>query len=105
MGAPRRGPLRLCRRNQLEAHRKAADYSIAKTRVNIAAIVFDAAILLVLTFGGGCRRSTIWPPRFSEGIARGVVFVAILVVIMSVIELPFTCTGPSASRSRFGFTR
>src|SRR6266850_2333228 len=39
----------------LEAHRKAADYSIAKTRLNIAAIVFDAALLLVLTFGSESR--------------------------------------------------
>ena len=39
----------------LEAHQKAADYSSAKTRLNIAAIVFDAVVLLALTFGGGLQ--------------------------------------------------
>ncbi|HYJ19580.1 MAG TPA: M48 family peptidase, partial [Burkholderiales bacterium] len=37
----------------LEAHQKAADYSSAKTRLNMASIAFDAAVLLILTFGGG----------------------------------------------------
>src|SRR5712664_1619595 len=71
----------------LEAHRKAADYSIAKTRLNIAAIVFDAAVLLALTFGGGLQavdNLAAW--LCPEGIARGVLFVAILTVIISVIE-------------------
>jgi len=90
----------------LEAHRKAADYSIAKTRVNIAAIVFDAAILLVLTFGGGLQAiANLAASFFPGGIARGVVFVAILVVIMSVIELPFSLYRTFGIESRFGFNK
>ena len=90
----------------LEAHRKAADYSIAKTRVNIAAIVFDAAILLVLTFGGGLQAiDNLAASFFPGGIARGVVFVAILAVIMSVIELPFSLYRTFGIESRFGFNK
>ena len=90
----------------LEAHRKAADYSIAKTRLNIAAIVFDAALLLVLTFGGGLQAiDNLAASFFPGGIARGVVFVAILVVIMSVIELPFSLCRTFGIESRFGFNK
>jgi len=65
----------------LEAHRKAADYSIAKTRLNVAAIVFDAAVLLALTFGGGLQAiDDLVASFYPEGIARGVLFVAILTV-------------------------
>jgi STE24 endopeptidase len=90
----------------LEAHRKAADYSIAKTRLNIAAIVFDAAVLLTLTFGGGLQAvDNLAALFFPEGIARGVLFVAILTVIMSVIELPFSLYRTFGIESRFGFNK
>ena len=90
----------------LEAHRKAADYSIAKTRLNIAAIVFDAAVLLALTFGGGLQAiDNLAASFFPAGIARGVLFVAILTVIMSVIELPFSLYRTFGIESRFGFNK
>ena len=90
----------------LEAHRKAADYSIAKTRLNVAAIVFDAAVLLALTFGGGLQAiDDLAASFYPEGIARGVLFVAILTVIMSVIELPFGLYRTFGIESRFGFNK
>jgi STE24 endopeptidase len=90
----------------LEAHRKAADYSVAKTRLNIAAIVFDAAVLLALTFGGGLQAvDNLAALFFPAGIARGVLFVAILTVIMSVIELPFSLYRTFGIESRFGFNK
>jgi len=90
----------------LEAHQKAADYSSAKTRLNIVAIVFEAAVLLALTFGGGLQAiDNLAASFFPEGIARGVVFVAILAVIMSVIELPFGLYRTFVIESRFGFNK
>jgi STE24 endopeptidase len=90
----------------LEAHQKAADYSSAKTRLNIAAIVFEAAGLLALIFGGGLQAiDDLAASFFPESIARGVVFVAILAVIMSVIELPFGLYRTFGIESRFGFNK
>ncbi|MGH8760257.1 MAG: M48 family metallopeptidase [Burkholderiales bacterium] len=90
----------------LDAHQKAADYSSAKTRLNIAAIVFEAAVLLAFTFGGGLQAiDDLAASFFPEGIARGVVFVAILAVIMSVIELPFGLYRTFGIESRFGFNK
>jgi len=90
----------------LEAHQKAADYSSAKTRLNMAAIAFDAAVLLILTFGGGLQAiDNLAASVFAEGLWRGVAFVAILVVITSVIELPFGLYRTFGIESRFGFNK
>jgi STE24 endopeptidase len=90
----------------IEAHQKAADYSSAKTRLNLAAIAFDAVVLLVLTFGGGLQAiDNLAASFFPEGIGRGVVFVSILAVIMSVIELPFGLYRTFGIESRFGFNK
>ena len=35
-----------------DAHRKAADYSNAKTRLALAGTLFECVVVLVLTFGG-----------------------------------------------------
>ncbi len=90
----------------LEAHQKAADYSSAKTRLNIKALIFDAAVLLILTFGGGLQAiDNLSATFFATGILRGVVFVAILTVILSVIELPFDLYRTFGIESRFGFNK
>jgi STE24 endopeptidase len=90
----------------LEAHQKAADYSSAKTRLNMKVIVFDAAVLLILTFGGGLQAIDNLAASFiAAGILHGVVFVAILAVILSVIELPFDLYRTFGIESRFGFNK
>jgi STE24 endopeptidase len=90
----------------LEAHQKAADYSSAKTRLNMKVVAFDAAVLLVLTFGGGLQAIDNFAASFfAAGILRGVMFVAILSVIMSAIELPFDLYRTFGIESRFGFNK
>ena len=90
----------------LQAHQKAADYSSAKTRLNMKAMVFDAAVLLVLIFGAGLQAiDNLAASFFSAGIPRGVVFVAMLTIILSVIELPFDLYRTFGIESRFGFNK
>jgi STE24 endopeptidase len=90
----------------LEAHQKAADYSSTKTRLNMKALVFDAAVLLILTFGGGLQAiDNLAASLFSNGILHGAAFVAILTVILSVIELPFDLYRTFGIESRFGFNK
>ena len=90
----------------LEAHQKAADYSSAKTRLNMKAIAFDAAVLLILTFGGGLQAiDNLASTFFAAGIPRGVTFVTMLTVILSVIELPFDLYRTFSIESRFGFNK
>src|SRR5258706_7556315 len=90
----------------LEANEKAADYSSAKTRLNMKVIVFDATVLLILTFGGGLQAiDNLAASFFATGILRGVVFVAILAVIQSAIELPFDLYRTFGIETRFGFNK
>jgi STE24 endopeptidase len=90
----------------LDAHQKAADYSSAKTRLNMAAIAFDAAVLLVLTLGGGLQAiDNLAASYFPEGLGRGVLFVAILTVILSAIDLPFSLYRTFGIEARFGFNK
>ncbi len=90
----------------LDAHQKAADYSSAKTRLNMKAIVFDATVLLILTFGGGLQAiDNLAASFFATGLLRGVAFVAMLAVILSVIELPFDLFRTFGIESRFGFNK
>lgn len=90
----------------LDAHQKAADYSSAKTRLNMIVLLFDAIVLLVLTFGGALQGiDNLAAGWFSNGLLRGVAFVAILTVIMSAIELPFDLYRTFGIESRFGFNK
>ncbi len=90
----------------LDAHQKAADYSSAKTGLNMAGVVFDAAVLLALTFGGGLQVVDNLAASFiAEGIGRGVLFVAILTAILSVIGLPFDLYRTFVIEERFGFNK
>ena len=90
----------------LAAHQKAADYSAAKTRLNMKALLFDAVVLLILTFGGVLQGiDNLAAQLFPDGILRGVVFVAILTVILSLIALPFDLYRTFGIESRFGFNK
>ena len=90
----------------LDAHRKAADYSSTKTGFNMLGVVFDAAVLLILTFGGALQGiDQLAAAVFPEGITRGVLFIAILTVVLSVIELPFNLYRTFGIEERFGFNK
>ncbi len=90
----------------LDAHQRAADYTCTKTRFSAASLVFDAVVLLILTFGGGLQAiDNLAASVFNGGIARGVAFVALLMVITSVIELPFDLYRTFGIEQRFGFNK
>jgi len=74
----------------LEAHQKAADYTVARTRLGMVELVYASLILLGWTLGGGLEwldqawRSLGWSP-----IATGVGVVLSVLVISSLLDLPF----------------
>jgi STE24 endopeptidase len=90
----------------LEAHQKAADYTAAKTRLNAGAIAFDSLVLVLLTFGGLLQwLDGIAGSVFDNTILHGTAFVALLVVLTSVIELPFGLYRTFGIEARFGFNK
>jgi len=90
----------------LEAHRKAADYTCAKTRLGAIATMVDAGLLIALTFGGGlnlaARIASSW---FDSGIAQGIAFIGLVAIATSVVELPLGLYRTFRLEARFGFNK
>jgi STE24 endopeptidase len=90
----------------LEAHQKAADYSAARTRFGMVHALFDAALLLVLTFGGLVQYLYDTAATLtSVELLRGVAFFALLGLLVTLIELPFDWYRTFIIEQRFGFNK
>ena len=89
-----------------EQHRKAADYTVARTRLSALDYVVEALVLLGWTLGGGLAwvdqawRSLEWPP-----VATGVGVLVTIVAVGAVIDLPFRLWRTFRVEQRFGFNR
>jgi STE24 endopeptidase len=90
----------------LDAHRRAADYTCAKTRLALVSVAFEALLLLALTFGGGLQAlhdlSAAW---LDEGIGRGLLLLALLTALMTAAEVPFSLYRTFRIEQRFGFNK
>ena len=91
----------------IETHRKAADYTSARTRLGMAETVTSALLLLAFTLGGGLEAlSRAWAQVFLEGgYAHGIAFIASVVAIGGLVDLPFGIYRTFVIEARFGFNR
>jgi STE24 endopeptidase len=91
----------------LAAHQKAADYTVAKTRLAMAEACLSAVLVLVLTIGGLLQwLSDAWArvaPPF--GIAHGVALIVSVVMLLALLEMPLTLYRTFVVEARFGFNR
>ena len=93
----------------LEAHQKAADYTLAKGRFGLVSMAFGAVVLLGWTLLGGLDalngvlREAV-APRFG-GLAYQLALVLAFSVIGAVLELPFELYATFRLEARFGFNR
>jgi STE24 endopeptidase len=91
---------------QLEAHRKAADYTVAKTRQGRVELVYDSLLLLGWTLGGGLQwLDNLWMSVGWGAIGAGVAVIISAFFIMSVLELPFSLYHTFVIEERFGFNK
>lgn len=89
-----------------EQHRKAADYTLAKTRFSLPNLVLDGALLLFFTLGGGLQ----WLHDQSAALTasplwQGVVLLLGLSFISSAAEIPLALYRQFVIEARFGFNR
>lgn len=90
----------------LPAHQKAADYSIAKTRVSVVSALLDAAILLLLTFGGGLQSlHRFWAERIADAVWQGSALIISLFALLAIVHLPFAWYRAFVTDARFGFNK
>ena len=90
----------------LEAHQKAADYTITKNRLGLIESVFDLALLLAITLGGGMllihNFAASW---FSGPYALGLAIFAGLLIVSSLISTPFDLYRTFVIEQKFGFNK
>jgi STE24 endopeptidase len=90
----------------LEAHQRAADYTSAKTGLGMASVALEAAIVLLLTFGGGLQMMhDVAAGWLSEGVGRGLLLIALVTALMTLLEVPFNLYRTFHIEQRFGFNR
>jgi STE24 endopeptidase len=91
----------------LHAHQKAADYTAAKTRLDIIDTLVGAALVLVLTLGGGVQWiSEAWAGPFATGsLAHGTALLLTLFFVQAIISLPLALYRVFVVEERFGFNR
>ena len=92
---------------ELPAHRKAADYTVARMRLGLVDAMTGTLLVLLLTLGGGLQ----WLfERLGDGLApggipHGVALLAGLGVIGWLVGLPFAIYRTFVTEKRFGFNR
>lgn len=91
----------------LESHRKAADYTVAKTRMGMIGVLVHAAVLLAFTLGGGLQLILdLWAPAFAHGsLAHATAALLTLAFALAVINLPLALYRIFVVEQRFGFNR
>ena len=99
-------PSQFAHKIPLAAHQKAADYTIAKTRLKIVLLVVNAAVLLGFTLLGGLQ----WLSMALFGVAgAGMVYqlglIAAVTLIGSVVDLPFDYYKQFRLEEQFGFNK
>ncbi|MCX7192282.1 MAG: M48 family metallopeptidase [Proteobacteria bacterium] len=89
---------------QLTDHQKAADYTTAKTRFAMLGIQFDAALLLVFTVGGGIQLiNNLCRGWFDSTLAQGMATMVAVLMLSSLLEVPFNLYRTFRIEARFGF--
>src|SRR5438045_4505493 len=91
----------------LDAHQRAADYTLDKLRLGGAeTIAIDGALLLMLTLGGGIAAIDALSARlFGSGHARDLGTVFGVVLVTTLASLPFDAWRTFAIEARHGFNR
>lgn len=90
----------------LDAHQKAADYTVARAGLGRADVVIGALWLLVLTLGGGLQWMFDLAGNLAgDGMARDLVFIGIVAFASSLIDLPVLMWRTFVIEQRFGFNK
>lgn len=88
------------------AHRKAADYTIAKTRFGLLEMAFGAAVLLGWTLLGGLDLLNQSLLRWiGPGMLQQLALLAAFALIGGLLELPFSLHQTFGIEQRFGFNK
>ncbi|WP_186148513.1 M48 family metallopeptidase [Burkholderia gladioli] len=90
----------------LTAHQRAADYTVARTRLTMLQIVASAVLLIALTlFGGVGAIDHALRGWLGGGYGQQILLIAAVLLITSAVEIPFDYVRQFGIEGRFGFNR
>lgn len=90
----------------LKDHRKAADYTVARTQFGLASGAIDAGLLLIWTLGGGLAwLDQVWTGAGWGPLATGTALILSLLLISGVLEMPVSWYQTFVIEERFGFNK
>ena len=100
-------PAAFAEKIELASHRKAAAYTVDKTRLHMLDVLVSATLLLVFTLGGGINwLFDTWTGVFEAGgYAHGIAIIASVVFFTAVVDLPFAVYRSFVIEERYGFNR
>lgn len=91
---------------ELADQQKAADYTVARARLGRVATVSGAAIRLLFTLGGGIALAdALWSRAALAQPWHGVLVIGTVLLVLMVLELPFSIWSTFRLEARFGFNR
>ncbi len=90
----------------LEAHQKAADYTLAKGKLGDVDRIISVVVLLLLTLGGGINLVfACWSQWLDSPFMAGILATASLFLIMTLVEIPTQLYQTFVIEERFGFNK
>ncbi len=99
-------PGEFAERIALDEHHKAADYTVTKTGLGMIELLYGSLLLLAWTLGGGLEwLDSNWRSAGLGSLATGIGFMLSAMIIMSLLDLPFSLYHTFVIEERFGFNR
>ncbi|GGE67955.1 M48 family metallopeptidase [Massilia psychrophila] len=90
----------------LAAHQKAADYTIAKTKLGLFGLLFSSAVLIGFTLMGGLQWLAIaLLPLVGAGLTYQIALIVAFGAISGLLDLPFDYYRQFVLEERFGFNK
>lgn len=90
----------------LDAHQKAADYTLTRTRLGIVELYFGSILLLIWTLGGGLELlDSLWRSYAFSPLITGLSVMFSVIIISSILDLPISVYRTFVIEQRFGFNR
>ncbi len=99
-------PEQFAQKIPLEAHQKAADYTIAKTQLKLVLLVVNAAVLIGFTLLGGLQWLSLSIISFTgPGMLYQIGLIAAVAIISEIIDLPLDYYKQFRLEEKFGFNK
>lgn len=99
-------PAEFAEKIPLYAHQKAADYTVARTKLGLYSLLFNAAVLIGFTLLGGLQWLSVTVHQLTGG---GMIYqlglIAAFALISAVLDLPFEYYRQFVLEARFGFNK